>query len=278
MRPGAAPHLIRTAIYEGDGEPVSGWGPEGACQSQKLCAEMVDRKTAVIKVPARCGRVLRVIERTAEPARHRKTARDPDMADRIQTISILQDFCFEGFRLNTGGIAVGFDGMGDAARFVWGPAKPGQHTPGLLRRHARGRRPQRGIFWHIDAIMQKARRRQDFAIAPFLIGNGQNIPPHPAKMGQIMGTIPARRQRKRAQSRRKILIRRKLCSKINYARNQHLKNKVTSFKACCANTKEGQRINASGNHGVAIDFAQVVRREVGKAYDRTKPGQVDDFK
>ncbi|CAI8698089.1 hypothetical protein EMIT0111MI5_80130 [Burkholderia sp. IT-111MI5] len=170
-------------------QPGTGRSLKTRRQLQQFRAKVIDRESRVVELACRGVRIGRVIQRAAHPAGDIEAPCDTQHADRIEPVGILQRFCFQRHRRNTGRKTMRFDRMRDRIDLRVRPIQRLQHQPGLFRRQPRRLRPKRGVFLYRDAIVQQRCRKQHFGVSALVGMDRRRVLPHALQMRSVMGTV-----------------------------------------------------------------------------------------
>ena len=150
---------------------------------------MIDRGGAVVRLAVRTKRIFRRVEWPAHRPTEHQATRQPDGAQRLEAISILDNFCLERPRHNACTKTVGLDGVRDVRQINCGIMPLAQPSHGLLRGELRREGALGGIFWHRHAIMQPGGRQNHLKARRLTRRQHLGVGHHPANVRQIVCDI-----------------------------------------------------------------------------------------
>ena len=153
---------------------------------------MIERKTLVIRGPVDRLWLVRMVERGAHTPGGIEAARDSNVSNRIEAVSILEDASFQTGRRHTRRIAVALDRAGNDIDPIRLPLEQFQRGPGLICGQRGSARTERGIFRDLHSVMEQYRGGEDLQIPALYPMDDFCVPPYPLKVRQIVSSVLGR--------------------------------------------------------------------------------------
>lgn len=150
---------------------------------------MVQRESPVVQRAVPRHRVQPMRHGPAAGPGHKEHPRQPHRAQSLDPVGILQDACLKAFAGNSGGKAVGGDGMGDGGQPRLGKAFRAQQHNRPFRRQKRGAGAVGVGLGQRDQIMQEGGGAQHLKVAALAGRDPLRIGPDAGQMAKVMRRI-----------------------------------------------------------------------------------------